>query len=69
MQQAVASICFALKDSQGSWLSNAFWEELCLQIEKHRKHLVEQNRELVELAIRDNTKLRSLEKFFKAKEF
>ncbi len=65
--QTLASICFALKDTKKG-LSNDFWAKSRILLEKNKDQFDDQNKELVEFAVRDNPNLKQLEKHFKPKD-
>jgi hypothetical protein len=63
----LASICFALKDIQTGF-SDSFWNTFSRQLETNSQNFKEENKELVETAVRDNRNLQQLRNVYKAKD-
>ena len=62
----LASICFALKDNQTA-MGEKFWQDFAAKLERNKDAFDDENKELVAGAVRDNTHLQHLQKYFPSK--
>jgi len=63
----LASICFAIKDVS-SGFSDTFWNKLNNLLESNSQNFKEENKELVQTAVRDNRNLNTLRSVFQVKD-